>query len=417
MKINKTGIKLILILCIVETTTVSSQTPDTIDQPSWVKIIPSAELVQWRRHIHQNPELSFKETGTSAYVEGILRSFGNIEIVRPGPTSVVGILKGPKPGRIVAFRSDMDALPVQEETGLPFASIVPGVSHACGHDFHTAILLGTAETLSKMQKQLTGTILFIFQHAEEMNPGGAAEIIKSGVLKGVEAVFGMHVIPNYPAGHIGILPEGAATTASDIFYVTIQGKGTHGSMPHLGIDPVLTGAEIVTTLQTVVSRNVVPGEMAVLSIGKFQSGEAPNVIPDKAYLAGTVRTVSDSTRQLIAQRVKTVIENIVKANGADYKLDYIFSYPAIMNDPAMRIFAMSSAKKILGISQVFEAPRLTVSEDFSRYRELAPIFYMILGAGPGPANHNPAFSPDEDALMNGVKVQIQIILDFLKIPR
>ncbi len=372
------------------------------------------KVIEWRRHIHQNPELSFKETQTADYVAGILKSFGNIEVSRPAKTSVLGILKGAKQGKTVAFRADMDALPVPEETGLPYASKVPGVSHACGHDTHTAMLLGTAAVLSKMQKDVPGTVYFIFQHAEEQDPGGALDIINSGALKGVSAIFGMHVLPNFPAGHIGILPKGPASTAADGFNLTIQGKGSHGSMPHLGIDPIVTGAQIVTTLQTIVSRNIPPGEMAVVTIGKFQSGNAYNVIPDKAELAATVRSVTESSRKLIELRIREIIDNITKSNGATYKLDYFLSYSAIQNDSALVDFARASAGKTLGAAKVFEAPSMTASEDFSYYHNVAPICFINLGVGPGVANHNPKFNPDESALANGVKVEVQLILDFLR---
>lgn len=371
------------------------------------------KVIEWRHHIHQQPELSFQEKNTADYVANVLKGLGNIEVTRPTATSVLGKLKGAKPGKTVAFRADMDALPVQEETGLPFASSVANVSHACGHDMHTAMLLGTATVLSRMQKDIAGTVYFIFQHAEEKAPGGATEIIKSGTLKGIDAIFGMHVIPNFPVGHVGLLPVGAASTASDGFTLTIQGKGSHGSMPQLGVDPIVVGAEIVSALQTVVSRNVTPGEMAVVSVGKFQAGNAPNVIPDKAELAATVRTVSDDTRQLVATRIKSLIDNICKAYGATYDLNYVFSYPAIQNDEALRSLAKASVTKILVEDQVFDAPRMPASEDFSYYKEVAPTYFMALGVGPGPANHSPKFNPDESALLNGVKAEVQILLDYL----
>lgn len=371
------------------------------------------DVLEWRHHIHQHPERSFHEVATAHYVDSLLTSFGNIEVSHPTPTSVLGILRGTHPGKTVAFRADMDALPVQEETGLPFTSVVPGVSHACGHDAHTAMLLGTAKVLSQKQKDIRGTVYFLFQHAEEEGTGGAQEIIKTGALKGVDAFFGIHLLPNYPAGHLGILPIGAASTSADGFFLTINGKGSHGSMPQLGTDPIVTGAEIVTALQTVVSRNVTPGEMAVVSVGKFQAGNAPNVIPDKAELAATVRTISEPTRQLVAARIKTLIDHIVQANGATCNLDYEFGYPAIQNDEALRTLARAGATKALGTTQVFDAPRMSASEDFSYYKEIAPTCYMVLGVGDGAANHSPKFNPDESALANGVKSEVQIILDYL----
>lgn len=371
------------------------------------------KVIEWRRHIHQNPELSFKENNTADYVEGILKNLGNIETMRPTPTSVIGILKGGKPGKTVAFRADMDALPVEEETGLSFASSVKGVSHACGHDAHTAMLLGTATTLSKMQKQIPGTVYFIFQHAEEYFPGGAQEIIKSGALKGIDAFFGLHVVPNVPVGTIGILPDGPASTNSDGFNLTIHGKGSHGSMPNLGVDPIVVGAEIVNNLQTIVSRNVPPGEMAVVTIGRFQSGKANNVIPETADLGATVRTITDETRQLVAQRIKTIVNDICHAYGAKADLDYIFSYSAIQNSPELCELAKKAAIQAIGKEHVIDAPRMTASEDFSYYKEVAPICFIVLGVGDGAANHSPKFNLDEKALSNGVKTEVQIIKDFL----
>ncbi|MBO6211524.1 amidohydrolase [Algoriella sp.] len=380
---------------------------------AWMKNIPESEVVEWRRHIHQNPELSYKEVNTSNYVADLLKSFGNIEVIRPTKTSVIGILKGSKPGKTVAFRADMDALPVQEETGLEFSSKNNNVSHACGHDAHTAMLLGTAKTLSKMKNDIKGTVYFVFQHAEEEAPGGAQEIIESGALKDVQAFFGMHVLPNYPIGNVGILPDAAASTTSDGFTLTINGKGSHGSMPQLGIDPIVVGAEIVNALQTVISRNVTPGEMAVVTIGKFQSGSAPNVIPDKAELAASIRTISQPTRELVENRIKTIIDNITKAHGATYKLDYIKSYPAIQNDVALNSQAKTSAIKAIGKENVFDASRMTASEDFSYYNKIAPTCFMVLGIGDGVANHNPKFNLDEKSLKNGVKAEVQVILDYL----
>lgn len=384
------------------------------DDPDWTNQIPTAKVIEWRQHIHQHPELSFQEIQTSQYVADILEGFENIEVLRPTETSVVGILQGSKPGKTVAFRADMDALPVKEETGLAFASKNENVSHACGHDAHTAMLLGTAATLSEIQDDIEGTVYFIFQHAEETPPGGAIDIVETGILDDIEAFFGMHVLPNFPVGHIGILPDGAASTSSDMFELTINGKGSHGSMPHLGIDPVVIGAEIVSAIQTIVSRNVVPGELAVISIGKFQAGDVANVIADKAELAATIRTVSQQTRELIEKRIKEIVDNIVEAHGATYELNYIPNYPAIRNDPELNDFARENAERIVGKENVFDAPMMTASEDFSYYRQIAPIAFLTLGVGDGPANHNPGFNLNEDALENGVRTQVQIILDYLE---
>lgn len=371
------------------------------------------EAVEWRHHIHKNPELSFEEYKTSNYVADLLSSFGPIEVLRPTETSVVGVLRGGRPGKTVGFRADMDALPVQEQTGFSFASKTPGVSHACGHDMHTAMLLGTAKVLASMQKELPGTVYFIFQPGEEKSPGGALPIIGSGVLKGVDAIFGAHVMPYEPVGSIGILPAGAASSSADGFFLTIQGKGSHGSMPQLGVDPIVTGSEIVMGLQTVVSRNATPGDMAVVTVGMFQSGNAPNVIPDKAKLAASIRSVTPETRKLLEERVRTVIDHVCKANGAQYKLDYVLGYPAIRNDAALRELAKKAARKAVGEKNVFDSPRIPASEDFSYYAQAAPTYFLTIGSGAGPANHNPGFKVDDETILNGIKTEVQIILDYL----
>lgn len=211
-------IGLSLCACLLFSVDARAQKKTSGSKSDWTKNVPGDDLIKWRRHIHENPELSFQEAQTSQYIEDILKGLGNIEIIKPAKTSVIGILKGAKAGKTVAFRADMDALPLQEETALAFASKNKNISHACGHDAHTAMLLATATTLSKIQNQLNGTVYFIFQHAEEQDPGGALDIINSGALEKVDAFFGMHVLPNYPAGHIGILPNGAASTTSDGFY-------------------------------------------------------------------------------------------------------------------------------------------------------------------------------------------------------
>lgn len=379
----------------------------------WQQSIPEKEIIEWRRHLHANPELSFKEHKTSQYVADILESFGNITVIRPTATSVIGLLKGDKPGKTVAFRADIDAIPVPEQTGLhDFTSKVPGVSHTCGHDAHTAILLGTAATLAKMQNQIQGTVYFIFQHAEEVPPGGAIDIVRSGAIDKVDAFFGMHIIPNFPVGHVGILPAIGSTT-SDLFELTIFGKGTHGSMPHMGIDPIIIGSEIVTSIQSHLTRQTPPDQTTVVSVGKFQAGDVANVIPEKAELAATIRTSSQTTRELVENSLKSTIDHIVKSYNGTYELDYQEGYPAIENNDYLTGVVRQSAIEAIGKEHVFEAPAMMASEDFANYRKIAPISYFILGIGDGPANHNPAFNPDESSFLNGVKVQVQTILNYL----
>lgn len=385
----------------------------TQNTPAWQQSIPEQKIIEWRRHLHENPELSFEEHETSKYIANILESFDNIEVTRPTETSVLGILKGSKPGKTVAFRADIDAIPVPEAAGLHgFTSKVEGVSHTCGHDAHTAILLGTAYTLSTMPEEVEGTVVFLFQHAEEVPPGGALDIIASGAIDHVDAFFGMHIIPNFPVGYVGILPAIGSTT-SDLFELTIFGKGTHGSMPHMGIDPIVIGAEIVTSIQSHLTRQTPPDQTTVVSVGKFQAGDVANVIPEKAALAATIRTSSQETRELVEKSIKTTIDNIVKSYNGTYELDYQKGYPAIENDKYLTEIVQQSAIQAIGDEHVFEAPAMMASEDFANYRQIAPISYFILGIGDGPANHNPAFNPDESSFLNGVKVQVQTILNYL----
>lgn len=380
---------------------------------NWQQWIPKNKIIQWRRHLHANPELSFEEHKTSQYIVEALESFDNIQVFRPTKTSVIGILKGNKMGKTVAFRADIDGIPVQEDKSLHnFTSNVDGISHTCGHDAHTAVLLGTASVLSRMQKEINGTVYFLFQHAEEVPPGGALNIISSGAIDNVDAFFGMHIIPDYPAGHIGILPPIGSTT-SDVFELTVIGKGTHGSMPHLGIDPIVIGAEIVQSIQSHLTRQTPPNETTVVSVGKFHAGDVANVIPEKAVLAATIRTSSAATRAQVEKTLKSIIENIVNSYGAKFYLDYQPGYPAIENNGKLTKLVRQSAIQAVGENNVFDAPAMMASEDFANYKKIAPICYFILGIGNGPANHNPSFNPDESSFENGVKVQVQTILNYL----
>ena len=385
----------------------------------WFNKIPVEDMISWRHHIHQNPEVSFKEYKTAEFVEEKLRSFGNIEIKRPTETSVLGILRGAKEGKTILLRADMDALPMQEESGLPFESTVKGVAHTCGHDTHTAMLLATAKVLSELKDSLHGTVKFIFQHAEELNPGGAQGIVDSGMIDDIDAAVALHIMTNLEKGKIYVKPEGAATTAADGFFLNIQGKGSHGSMPQNGIDPIIVGTQIINQLQTVVSRYTTPGELAVVTVGEFKSGDAPNIIPDKAYMSASIRTISDETRKKVELRVKETIDNTCKTYGATYDLDYQLAYPAVINDKAVSAMVMDSAREVLGESMVEEAPLTSGSEDFANYRQIAPICFVQLGGGTaadgcGFANHHPKFMIVEDAMVNGVKTEVQTVLNFLK---
>lgn len=385
---------------------------------SWLDQLPTEKIVEWRRHLHQNPELSFKEFKTSQFIYDTLSTFPNLEITRPTDTSVVAILTGGAgEGKKIALRADMDALPVTEQSDVPFVSNVEGVMHACGHDTHTAMLLGAAKVLSGMKDELAGTVKFIFQHAEEQVPGGAQELVDAGVLEGVDEIYGIHILPNLEAGSLGVT-SGFATTAADGFFLTIQGKGSHASTPELSIDPIVIGSELVMALQTVISRNVKPSEMAVLSVGEFHSGQAPNIIADTAKLSCSIRTTNDEVRDLMEKRVRTIIDKVITAHDATYDLDYVRGYSALYNTPELASAAKASAIKVLGESLVYDAPMLMASEDFSAYTKVIPGCFLWLGGGTaeegcGYMNHNPKFKIIEDSMFNGTKVEVQLILDLL----
>ena len=384
----------------------------------WNGVIPEKAILDWRRHFHANPELSFEETGTSQFIYDTLKSFPALEVLRPTKTSVVAILKGGAGnGKTIALRADIDALPVTEETDLPCKSTVPGVMHACGHDTHAAMLLGAASVLSGLQKDLRGTVKFIFQHAEEKPPGGAAELMASGVLDDVEKIYGLHIFPGFKTGSIGII-RGIATSAADGFFLKIQGRGSHASMPQLAIDPIMIGSQIVTALYQIVSRNVAPGENAVLSMGEFTSGEMPNVIPDTAKLSASIRTETPANRKLMETRVKALIDGICTMHGATYKLDYILGYDAVYNSEEPCDDVKQAALTALGEAYYFETAKLSGSEDFAAYTAKIPGCWVILGGGTADdgcnyANHNPRFTIIEEALFNGTKTEVQLVLDQL----
>lgn len=384
----------------------------------WFKYLDEAQIIEWRHWLHQHPELSFHEYETSAYIENVLKSMDNIEIIRPTKTSVLGIIKGKNPGPVIGLRADMDALPIQEETDVPFQSQNPGVMHACGHDTHVAMLLGAAKVLSQITDQLCGTVKLIFQHAEETTPGGAKAIIETGCLDDVDMFYGSHIMVPFPLGQVLTL-AGPAMAAQNSFHLTIQGRGSHGSMPEASIDPITVGADIIMNLNQIVSRNIGPFENVVISFGKFASGDVFNVIPDKAYLEGTVRTNTPDTRTYVEERIKTVIDCICKAYGAEYELEYVHGYPAVSNDETCTEIAKRAALSIFEEGVWGEGHRSMGSEDFSYYTEKAPSTFVILGGGNADndcpyVNHHPKFKVDERAFINGTKMYVAFALEAMK---
>lgn len=386
----------------------------------WFRYLDEAKIIEWRRWLHQHAELSFQEFESSSYIEGVLKAMGNIEIVRPTKTSVLGIIKGDKPGPVIGLRADIDALPLEEEADVPFRSQTSGVMHACGHDTHAAMLLGAAKVLSQITDQLSGTVKLIFQHAEERTPGGAQEIIATGCLDDVNMFYGSHIITPCPAGQIRLL-SGPFMAAQDSFHLMIQGRGSHGSMPELSIDPITIGADIVLNLNQIVSRNIGPFENVVISLGRFTSGEVFNVIPDKAWLDGTVRTNIPQARTLVEERIRSVIDGICKAFGAEYELNYVHGYPAVINDQKCTDIAWQAAASLFEKGVYTDGTRAMGSEDFSYYAEKAPSTFAIIGGGDESdgytyVNHHPKFNVLESTFVNGTKMYVAFALEAMKSP-
>ena len=391
------------------------------------------ELIQWRRYLHQNPELSNRETETAKYVAERLRSFGLEPQTGVAKTGVVALLRGGRPGPVVALRADMDGLPVREETGLPFASQATGeyegnktgVMHACGHDTHIAILLATARVLSQMKDRLPGTVKFIFQPAEEGAPpsegtAGAELMVNEGVMQNpkVDAVFGLHVFANVPTGTI-TYRSGPFMAASDRFDITITGKQTHGSSPWKGVDPIVVGAQIVTSLQTIVSRSVdITSLPAVVTVGQFQSGVRNNIIPDTARLVGTIRTFDPLVQEDIHVRVKRIAEGV--ASGAGAKVDVVIRKgpPVTANDPALTAKMLPTLERVAP-GKVKVSEFITGAEDFTFFQKQAPGLFFFLGitppdqVGKAASNHSPLFFVDEKALPTGVKALASLAVDYL----
>ncbi|MDI3359924.1 amidohydrolase [Lelliottia sp. V89_10] len=376
------------------------------------------DVLRWRRHIHAHPELSFQEHNTADYIAGELSGFGGLTLTRLTPNSVIADLKGAHDGPRYALRADIDALPIQEENDEAFCSTIPGVMHACGHDAHAAMLLGAAKVLSQCQSMLHGSVRFIFQHAEEVPPGGAQELVDLGVLDGVEKIFGLHVMPNFPTGEVA-LKEGVFCASTDNFDITIEGKGGHGSMPHLCIDPVTIGAEVVMALQNVVSRRTDPLQVPVLTIATFQSGESYNVIPERVKLAGTLRTHHASVRQQVPQQMEQMIAGITAAHGARFTLNWTRGYASGNNHPDACAIARKVVSDALGEQALREmAHPLFGGEDFSSYQQKVPGCFLFIGSGNESLGatygvHNPRFRLDEAALQIGVKLHVGFIQHLL----
>ncbi|WP_339200335.1 M20 family metallopeptidase [Paenibacillus sp. FSL P2-0322] len=373
-------------------------------------------MVEWRRHLHKNPEISFQESKTAAFVADKLESWG-IEIRRQvGGHGVVGTIRGAKPGPVVLLRADMDALPIQDEKECEYRSGVDGAMHACGHDGHTSALLGTAYYFSLNRDELQGEIRLLFQPAEELLPGGAVSVIKDGILEGVDVIYGIHLWTPFPVGTAASC-AGPLMAAADDFYIEITGKGGHGGMPQSTNDSVVAGSALVMQLQSVVSRSVDPLRPAVLTVGTIQGGSAQNVIAETCRLSGTIRTFDEETRTVMKERLHEVTELTAATYGTTAQVRYIMGYPPVVNDTheASRFF--NEAKSVFGEENVQKASKLMPAEDFAYYLERVPGCFMFVGAG-NPVkgavypHHHPKFDFDEDAMINAVRLFIAMSMGY-----
>ena len=423
-----------LAFCLATAATAHAQNTALNARITTLAATEQTKVVAWRRDIHEHPELGNEETRTAQLIAAQLKSWGLEVQTGVGRTGVVGILKGGKLGRVVALRADMDGLPLTETSGLAFASTVKsvylgqpvGVMHACGHDTHVAMLLGAAEVLSQVRQDLPGTVKFIFQPAEEGSlpgvVGGAKLMVQEGVLDKpkVDAIFGLHIWATAPVGQIQYRPRGEMAS-SDRFTIKVIGKGAHGAKPWASIDPVVTAAEIITALQTIVSRQVdLTQDAAVVTVGTVQAGVRYNVIPPDATLSGTIRAFSPETQQRIWAAIRRMAAGIAAANGATAEVGIEPYVPVTFNDPALTAQMLPTLQRTAGAANVLEIKAVTGAEDFACYQEKVPGLFIFLGGmtpGTDPStvadHHTAGFRVDENAFPLGVKTLATLAADYL----
>jgi amidohydrolase len=377
------------------------------------------QVVQDRRHLHAHPELGFEEHGTAAFVAQRLQSLGLEVRTGVGGTGVVGTIRGGLPGAAVMLRADMDALPIDEENDVPYRSTNKGVMHACGHDGHTAILLAVARILIERRDALPGTVVLVFQPAEERIPGGALGMIADGVMENphVDAVFGLHLTQGAPVGTVRFRPN-AAMASADTFKAEIVGTGGHASRPQSAVDPIVIAAQVITALQSIVSRNVGPLDQAVVTIGTLHAGTVPNVIPPSATMSGSVRAFDQTVRETLARRIQETIVGITRAMGGDATVDYQFGYPTLVNDAAMTELVAAVAREVVGAEMAQPGEPNMASEDVSYFLQKAPGCYFNIGTSNAAkgliwSNHHPRFDIDEDALPLGVEMLVRVTERYL----
>ena len=374
------------------------------------------EVAGWRRHLHQTPELGFDVIATAGFVTDRLKEFGCDEVVTGiGRTGVVGIIKGRLgEGATVGLRADMDALPLSEITGKPYASTIAGKMHACGHDGHTAMLLGAAKYLAET-RNFAGSVAVIFQPAEE-GGGGGAEMVKDGMMErfGIGSVFGMHNMPGLPVGQFAIRP-GPIMAATAEFTITIKGRGGHAAMPHQAVDPIVIGSQIVTALQTIVSRSADPVESVVVTVAKFHGGEVSNIIPEQVELGGTVRTLKNEVAALARERMHTICDGMASAYGATIRVQYAAGYPVTVNHPEETNFAADVAAVVSGEAQVHRAIQPVMGgEDFSYMLEARPGAFIFIGNGDSANLHHPAYDFNDDIIAHGMSYWVRLAETALK---
>ncbi|WP_319407259.1 amidohydrolase [uncultured Desulfosarcina sp.] len=375
-------------------------------------------LIGVRRDLHRIPEVAYTEEKTSAYVADYLKREGLSVVTGIARTGVVGLLETGRPGPTLLIRADMDALPITEATGLPFASQHPGVMHACGHDGHTAMALVTATAMNALKDRINGTIKFVFQPAEE-GPGGALPMIEAGVMDNphVDYALGCHIWPTIPEGTIGIR-SGVLMAAMFSFDITITGKGGHGAMPHLCVDALDTGCQVVAALQRIVSRQMDPLQPAVVTVGKFQAGTAFNVIPENANLCGTARTFDKTIWKRWPEIIETIVKGVCSSMGAGYEMSYEQGYPPTINDPDMADRMKRIAGEVVGVDRVVEPVKTMGGEDMAFFLERVPGCFFCLGAGNDSyaGIHNPRFGFNEEILLSGVETYCRAAIDLLGRP-
>lgn len=375
-----------------------------------------SEMVEIRRYLHQHPELSFKEYKTAAFIANYYDKLGIPYRKNVGGNGVIATLTGGLPGKTIAFRADFDALPIHDEKDVPYRSQVDGVMHACGHDGHTAILLTLAKVLQKFQDQLPGNVVFLHQHAEERTPGGARSMIDDGALDNVDVVFGAHL---WATEELGVLQtsKNVLMAGADRFEITIQGKGGHGAVPHQTKDAVVIGAEIVLSLQKIISRQLDPLATAVLTIGKFDAGNDFNIIADQAKLIGTVRYLQQDVQTQMMNDMERIINGICLSHGCSYEMDYEEGYPPLINHETEAEVVRQAASKIEDLKMVEEIQPMMSSEDFSYYLLEKPGAYFFIGAkkaGHDYPHHHPKFDFDERVMPMIAKTFAQTYLDYQK---